>query len=144
MTAPLPLHWGPFYWRFMHVATLLHGRSWSPQIVATLDSVLRNIPDQVSVNTVRTFLADNPLPLIQSDYLSPDYSQGPFEWVNRLHNFVRAHSSMSPKNPYSLLQSEMKAVDWLRLPDDVSYQQTPAYTPDSPTLPSDRAHPVIT
>ena len=127
--------WGPIYWRFLHMATLLHGRVWSTAIVACLDSVIRCIPEEQASESARAFLRENPLPTSESDYVLPLYSQGPFEWVNRLHNFAN-RVSKPPKAVYSLIQSEIKTVDWLRLPDDIPYQETPAYTPDSPNVSS--------
>jgi len=137
-----PEQWGPIYWRFMHIATLLHGRAWSRQIVACLSAIVRCIPDHVCKETARMFLDANPLPSNDADYTSEIFSSGPFDWVNRFHNFVTAakkthpSSSLAPSHSIhpgiSLISSEVQTIDWLRLSDDPLYQQTPAYTPESP------------
>jgi hypothetical protein len=149
-----PVQWGPIYWRFMHIATLLHGRAWSREIVACLSAVDRCIPDTTCKETAREFLASNPLPSSDSEYVSEMFARGPFEWVNRFHNFVSAakkstalstsehlpistsmidrNVTKTPNTGISLISSEVQTIDWLRLSDDPLYQQTPAYTPDSP------------
>ena len=148
-----PENWGPIYWRFMHMATLLHGKEWTPQIVQCLLSIIRCIPDAVCGRTAELFLEKNPLPMSKSEYLMENNLLGPFEWVNRFHNYVTSTkpsttsartvrrsakrkgrmASDSGQKCVSLAASEIQTIQWLRLRDDPIAQQTPAYTPESPS-----------
>jgi hypothetical protein len=107
--------WGPHFWRFLHLYTALGPRTWTPDSVACVTSLLKTLPCDVCTKHALAYLSQNPpVPLKETHT-----ALSPSEWVLELHNHVaakHAHSTTVAKWDVSHLSAAV--VSWLQLPTD--------------------------